>query len=389
MVSDSRGRYFQDWIDRQNQSYDFDYFLQSTVLPGRKLYDLWVYTRPLLLRNEIDFAFLMGGICDITTRIYLGGHRCFWPDKSIYTIMNNLIQSMIDISEEVKALGLIGKVAFLPEVGAALSIYNRVAQPTEWMVKYQDDLDRALPDLHNSTRHINSNIGSAPNWFLDTVYKRTKKGMWYARYNLLEDGLHPSRRTAERMIIAIRKDIEYNHLVLCIFIFLYIPCLNVHSGLVMDSSGLTTCFHFLGVMYLHILFLFSPFDIASTWCRHLTFFTCIREVCLWVGSSAPYHCLSTIYESSPNLPLFYKTSSLGYEPFTDLIMLQLDRTCFFSKMSQMTERTRLTLNTHIISVSSEVSSPQQLPGKPLEMKLVTHIHRKSLEIIMIEPALWT
>lgn len=136
--------------------------------------------------------------------MYSNGKRQFWTDKSINMIMSNLTQIMIDISEEAKALSIDQRLVFLPEIRASLITYNRIVHPSDWMEKCQADLDHALHNLHESIRLINLGLGSRPNWFIDSVYKRTKKGKFYARYHLLEDGLHPSWLTAEKMIISIR-----------------------------------------------------------------------------------------------------------------------------------------------------------------------------------------
>lgn len=203
---------------------------------------------------------------------------------------------MIDITEEATALHLDQRFAFLPKIGASLITYNRIEYPSAWMEKCQADLDRALHELHATTERINLRLGSKPNWFLDAVYKRTKKGILYARYYLLEDGLHPSRQTAERMIISIRKDIWTNHMVL----YLSISCWSLVRNIVMDSSGLTIILsthqillliyklYFGWIAFMPNLMIFAYLVL----CRHLVRIEESQHRFLWVGSSAPFRSVA-------------------------------------------------------------------------------------------------
>lgn len=116
------------------------------------------------------------------------------------------------------------------------------------------------------------------------------------RYQLLEDGFHPSRLTAEKMIFSIRKDIWTNHLVLLIIVLHW----NLLNYIVMGSSALALLilvFHFISHKFVapETTSYGSGQDITkliiSTYslrCCHLSFSGDQHHSRGWVGSSAPY-----------------------------------------------------------------------------------------------------
>lgn len=271
IISDSRGRFFQQILDQRVAESPHE--LSSLVLPGRKIFDLWLVARPMLLRQETDFVYLLGGICDISSKFVIDSRIQYWPYDTIPIVMNNLTQALINISDEIRDLNLRGKLAFLPEIGASLLTYNRVLEPKLWMENVQQELDIHLPTLHRSYKVINKNIGTRTNWFLDSIYKRTRSGMMYPRYHLLADGLHPDASISERMVNCILKDANDMNIIPAVGIlqfllsfFVICTCLLLTYRHAMDSSVLA-----------HSAYYYSGCYMATS------------VLCYWkrVGSSAP------------------------------------------------------------------------------------------------------
>lgn len=89
-------------------------------------------------------------------------------------------------------------------------------------------------------------MGTRSNWWLDVIYKRTKQGQLYPRYQLLSDGLHPSYELSGKLAMKLIRDIldrnDANLVLMSLRIFLSIPliaavlCTYLLSNIIVDSS---------------------------------------------------------------------------------------------------------------------------------------------------------
>lgn len=206
LVCDSRGTNLQHLFNNGNQWNTVAY--KVVVLKGRKLWDLWKVAREELLTERADRVYLLGGICNLTSPVFVHGVRFFWPRKRMNNLAAELVQCEIDIYEDAVLHQLKGKVVLIPEMGADLIRYNQIDVPLEWMTTYQKDLDANLPLIHATTKDLNKAMGVKTPWTLDVLYKTTKSGVRYPKYSVLQDGLHPSMNTAERITRQILKDMD-------------------------------------------------------------------------------------------------------------------------------------------------------------------------------------
>lgn len=294
IITDSRGRYFQQHFNYLvDLSQEFE--ISVMVYKGRELYELWIHARSLLLKNEIDHAYLLGGICNLTTPFFQGGRRYFWPGKNLNVLTNNLMQQLIDISVKVRELKLDGMVTILPEIGADLLVYNRTEIVLPWMNDCQQQLDHLLPSVHNATRRVNESMGTRSTWYLDSIYKRTKKGVLYPRYSLLEDGLHPADSTALKMVACIAKDIRtlsnYSMVTLHIILQIILPWPGLYFVMV-------TYILFLIVYVLHCYIRLFTLSLRAPSCIEDQL-ELNRSCILSAADSAPYLHLPPLRQSIP------------------------------------------------------------------------------------------
>lgn len=145
-----------------------------------------------------------GGICNLTSPVYVHGARFFWPCKRINNLAAELVQCEIDIYEDVVQHQLKGKVVPIPEMGADLIWYNQIDLPWDWMLTHQKDLDTNLPLIHATTKDLNKAMGVKTPWTLDVLYKTAKNGVRYPGYSVLQDGLHPSSLRPQRSVSPVK-----------------------------------------------------------------------------------------------------------------------------------------------------------------------------------------
>lgn len=206
IVGDSRVGFFQHFCNTLNVHEDIAY--QVITLKGRKVLQLWDAALPLLRNNQADKVFLLGGICNLTSPCYSDGIRYFWPTTDISDLINALYYDLVAIRDDTVQKNLGGLVTLLPELGGDLVTYNKIDHPCLWMLRLQNCLDRMLPSLQLATKQLNISMGAATPWIRDTIYRRTKQGIWYPNYSLLYDGLHPEPFTAEKMVKQILKTVN-------------------------------------------------------------------------------------------------------------------------------------------------------------------------------------
>lgn len=206
IVADSRGIHLQQHLNSLNEWDAVQYTV--TVLKGRKMQQLWSVAKNLLSNNKADKIYLFGGICNLTEPVYHGNIRYFWPSKGLNFLAADLVQIYISIYEDVRDNGWFGRAAIIPEFGADLLRYNQIREPTDWMCRFQEQLDYNLPLLHVTAKDVNKHLGVTTPWTLDVLYKSTRGGTRYPRYHLLYDGLHPTELTAKRIVVQILKDVD-------------------------------------------------------------------------------------------------------------------------------------------------------------------------------------
>lgn len=60
----------------------------------------------MIMNGEVDFVFLLGGICNLTAPIYENGRRFFWLNGDRNILENDFTQALIDISTEISNLNI-------------------------------------------------------------------------------------------------------------------------------------------------------------------------------------------------------------------------------------------------------------------------------------------
>lgn len=206
LIFDSRGLLLQQFFDQLNQWPSVTY--QVITMRGKKLWNLWLVAKDLLINNRADRVYILGGICNLTSPVNMDGTRYYWPMKRVSNLAAELCQCQIDIYEDVMISNLKGKVILLPEYGGDLIRYNNIDVPSAWMSNFQSDLDENLPLVHKVTKDINRCMGVKTPWSLDIVYRFTKGGNRYPKYELLSDGVHFTERIASRLVVQILKDVD-------------------------------------------------------------------------------------------------------------------------------------------------------------------------------------
>lgn len=206
IVGDSRVGFFQHFCNTLNAHEDVTY--QVTTLKERNVLQLRDAALPLLRNNHADKVFLLGGICNLTSPCYSECIRYFWPTSDISDLMNSLYYDLVAIRDDIVQQNFGGLVTLLPELGGDLVTYNKIDHPCLWMMRLQSYLDQMLPPLQLATKQLNISMGATTPWIPDTIYRRTKQGIWYPNYSLLYDGLHPEPFTAEKMVKQIMKTVN-------------------------------------------------------------------------------------------------------------------------------------------------------------------------------------
>lgn len=197
IVADSRGGFLQFFLDRHNDNPNVIY--STKTLKGRKLEELWLQAKDMLIARETDHVYIWGGICNLTSPYYAFGRRSLWLLKSVEELTYDLIHILNTIVSEITFLGLDGKVTFMPETGINLLAYNQVEWPADWMLQCQHDMAVNIPFLYAAFKNANFRLGCTSPWIMDTVYGRNKQGLMYPKFSKIYDGLHPSPSTAADM----------------------------------------------------------------------------------------------------------------------------------------------------------------------------------------------
>lgn len=209
VITDSRGALLQRYLSIYNAWPNVTYKVE--VYKGRGVGDLWSKAKMVLHDDRANFVYIMGGICDLSSKYIINGRREYWINKRPKDQISSLVLTLNKIYKEAEEKNFHARVAFLQELGCDFIKYNKVTNPAPWMVQQQLDFDRSLPLLHKATRALNFKLGVRTPWTLDSIFKRTHKKKMYPRYHLLKDGLHPTFQVAYRMAHYITKDVSEAH----------------------------------------------------------------------------------------------------------------------------------------------------------------------------------
>lgn len=168
IVTDSRGA----WIHRELRRYQSNLLRFSVVYRrGARLEELWEIIEWNLLTRHIDFIFLLGGVCNMTDRFYIHGHREFWPPADLDDRFNKIHCIIGDIARNFKLLSTGAKLVILPEPGLDLIKVNRIPHPVLWrLLVIQSELEDRLELLRLYFKAINSHLGVATPWSLDITH---------------------------------------------------------------------------------------------------------------------------------------------------------------------------------------------------------------------------
>lgn len=242
IVTDSRGA----WLHRELNRYQ-SYRLKFSVIyrKGAGLEELWEVIEWNLLTKHIDYVFLLGGICNLTEKCHVRGHREFWPPSDLDLSFGRVHQLIRDMAKNFKLLKTNSKLVLLPEPGIDLIRYNGVPHPVPWRkLVVQSEFEDRLELLHLYTRAINSHLGVTTPWSLDITHTHRNHEV-HPVYDRLRDGLHftGSQVTKLAKILAeyveddITKSMSNYTLVFIHFMpYCYSSGINVISYLVTDTE---------------------------------------------------------------------------------------------------------------------------------------------------------
>lgn len=206
IIADSRGAFLQSHLDRYNMWPNVT--LTVEVYKGKGLTYLWNRARYLLQSETANFVYLLGGICDLTKKIYINGRREYWVSKRPRDRIFDLQCIITNIGDEALQLDMYGKLSIIQEIGCDLIRYNRVIKPAIWMCHQQKDFDEWLPSLHRTIKANNYKLGVRTPWVLDCIYTHSSGRRFYPRYHMLHDGLHPTQEVANKIASQITKDVN-------------------------------------------------------------------------------------------------------------------------------------------------------------------------------------
>lgn len=197
LMTDSRGRFLQGYLNHHNRNFHvINYTVE--VHSGSKLNRLWRLTRQHIEENNYDLIYLLGGICDITHKQYVGNNKVFWPLMNQGQIGSELIEEYTHIVTEFNGLENknMTKICLFPEVGGDFIRYNMASQTNDNLVK-QAAIELSLPSIQRAARSANQQMEIPTPWIIDTIFRRNKRGELVPEYHRLIDGVHPTQRTAE------------------------------------------------------------------------------------------------------------------------------------------------------------------------------------------------
>lgn len=194
--TDSRG----SWLHYHLRNYQ-DYSIRYKVIykKGAGLKALWEIAERAILTRPVDLILFLGGVCDMTEKIYINGRKFYWPTDDMETVFSEINTSMKDIAKNYRILNPSCKFVFLPDPGLDLIRVNRIPHPVPWReLVVQEELENHLELLHLYTRALNSYMGSLTPWTLDVSHSH-RNGNLRPVYDRMYDGLHFSRDQIMRL----------------------------------------------------------------------------------------------------------------------------------------------------------------------------------------------
>lgn len=197
IISDSRGARLGHEL---RSLFNPDIHYRVIVKSGAKLEKLWELAEAEILYNMPSFLFILGSICNLTDRYYDdNGVRFFWPPPNIKARVDQVLQTMEDITNNALLIGTYTKVCFLPENGMDINQYNGISNPIPWRnLHIQHELERGFSRIQRKAKYLNDQLGVQTPRTLEITHSR-RNGIMRPVYGRLYDGLHFSRPVARRL----------------------------------------------------------------------------------------------------------------------------------------------------------------------------------------------
>lgn len=196
IITDSRG----SWLHSKLYHYQDNRIKYQVIYrKGAGLRKLWETVEWAILTRPVDLIILMGGVCDMTEKFYVGSRRFFWPLDDLDKIFRDISNTMKDIARNYRLLSTACKLVFLPDPGVDLIRLNKIPHPVSWTeLIVQEELEENLDTLHLYTRALNSYMGSRTPWSLDVTHAHRNHALKPV-YDRFRDGLHFSGEQVEKL----------------------------------------------------------------------------------------------------------------------------------------------------------------------------------------------
>lgn len=75
------------------------------------MWELWLVAKDAISSGKADRAYILGGICNLTSPMYLGDIRCFWLRKTVIYLAAELVQCQVDIYEDASIKNVARRLA--------------------------------------------------------------------------------------------------------------------------------------------------------------------------------------------------------------------------------------------------------------------------------------
>lgn len=201
LITDSRGNFLQGYLNNHNRDHNAISY-QVEVHKGSRIGRLWRFAHQYCLKNSYDLIYILGGICDVTAKQYIEGRKVYWPPGHHGLLGMILVNEINRITDEYLMMQPhpLTKLCIVPEVGGDFIKYN-FAPLTEENIGKQPAIELSMANLRDAAKLANRCMNVTTPWIIDTVYCRNKRGNLVPKYHRLDDGIHPSPRTAEKAAI--------------------------------------------------------------------------------------------------------------------------------------------------------------------------------------------
>lgn len=202
IITDLRG----SWLRSRLRQYQ-DHLIKFKVMyrRGAGLKTLWEIAEWAILTRPVDLIILLGGVCDITSKIHIGERRFYWPLEELDKTFTDISATMKDIARNYRMMAPSSKFDFLPDPGVDLIRLNRIPHPVPWTeLIVQQELEEQLELLHLYTRALNSYMGSLMPWSLDVTHAH-RNGNLKPVYDRLYDAIHFSGEQVSKLASEINR----------------------------------------------------------------------------------------------------------------------------------------------------------------------------------------